>query len=264
MEPSRKLAVFIDFDEIRDSFLASAELEPVPADLLAHAQSFHLPLGVLNVYGNFSRHPAVFERAFDTLGIRRVQVDDNPIVALSLDAYDLVNDDPGVTDVLLMSGDSAYLRVVARLRNRYAKRVYVVGVAGMIDESLVGAADITDALDPSVKPIQDPSTVQDALALLALILWCGHKWTPPPTYGSIVRYVAGERQPLGDIRESEVKALLNAMLKHDILRQEEATSGSATVTALTVNILHPLVQRAKAYAVAKRAGTARRDIHFRW
>ena len=67
-------------------------------------------------------------------------------MAMLLDIIDCLLDRPTVTTLILMTGDSDFIRAVARARYRFNKRVVVSGVPGCVSNDLIAAADINDPI----------------------------------------------------------------------------------------------------------------------
>ena len=72
-----------------------------------------------------------------------------------MDLYEVALDFPQVKTFILMAGDSDYIRVVAKLRQRMDKRIVVMGVAGSVSRDLVKAAGNEDPIDVSSLPDVD-------------------------------------------------------------------------------------------------------------
>jgi hypothetical protein len=55
-------------------------------------------------------------------------------------------DHPSITTMVLMTGDSDFIRAVARARYRFNKRVVISGVPGCVSNDLIAAADLNDPI----------------------------------------------------------------------------------------------------------------------
>jgi hypothetical protein len=55
-------------------------------------------------------------------------------------------DRPSITTMILMTGDSDFIRAVARARYRFNKRVVISGVPGCVSNDLIAAANVNDPI----------------------------------------------------------------------------------------------------------------------
>ena len=67
-------------------------------------------------------------------------------MAMLLDIIDCLLDRPSITTMVLMTGDSDFIRAVARARYRFNKRVIISGVPGCVSNDLIAAADSNDPI----------------------------------------------------------------------------------------------------------------------
>jgi hypothetical protein len=67
-------------------------------------------------------------------------------MAMLMDIIDCLLDRATVNTLILMTGDSDFIRVVARARNRFSKRVIIAGVPGSVSNDLIASADAADPL----------------------------------------------------------------------------------------------------------------------
>jgi hypothetical protein len=67
------------------------------------------------------------------------------------------SDRPTVNTLIMMTGDSDFIRVVARARHRFGKTVIISGVPGSVSNDLIASADAAD-------PITEPDWVSLTLA----------------------------------------------------------------------------------------------------
>jgi hypothetical protein len=128
--------------------------EPDPIKMRDKALKYG-PLVVARAYADFSEHDG-FRRRLDVAGIesehyplkltngRRQSSADLHMV---IDIIDTVLDRPQVKTFLLMSGDRDFIRIAARLRNRFGKSVVISGVPGSLSSDLVQAGSIDDPLE---------------------------------------------------------------------------------------------------------------------
>ena len=90
-------------------------------------------------------------------------------MAMLMDIIDCLLDRPNVNTLILMTGDSDFIRVVARARNRFSKKVIISGVPGSVSNDLIASAD---ASDPIIEPDWASLAVSEPPAL------------PPPVFES--------------------------------------------------------------------------------
>jgi hypothetical protein len=88
-------------------------------------------------------------------------------MAMLMDMIDCLLDRPTVGTLILMTGDSDFIRVVARARHRFGKRVIISGVPGSVSNDLIAAAD---AADPIVEPEWAPTAPMEPPASSDLAL----------------------------------------------------------------------------------------------
>ena len=67
-------------------------------------------------------------------------------MAMLIDIIDCLLDRPSVQTLVLMTGDSDFIRVTARARHRFDKQVVISGVPGSVSTDLVESADVYDPL----------------------------------------------------------------------------------------------------------------------
>jgi uncharacterized LabA/DUF88 family protein len=128
----------------------------------------HGPLAFGRAYGDFSQ-PVIqaLESDLRALGIDKFDcpvkqsgqstVDSNIII----DLYEVALDQPNVKTFVLMAGDSDYIRVVAKLRQRMDKDIVVMGVQGSISRDLVKAAGREVLLEPiAIAPIDEGKLIR--------------------------------------------------------------------------------------------------------
>src|SRR5512141_322780 len=157
-----EVALFIDFENVRYGLKNIYGLEPEPQKLMEKARRYG-PVALANAYADFTEHPEFYRRKLEVAGIsprdipRRspdVAHKSSSDMAMLLDIIDCLLDRPTVTTLILMTGDSDFIRVVARARHRFGKRVVISGVPGSVSNDLISAAD---AADPIVDPTWEPA-----------------------------------------------------------------------------------------------------------
>ncbi len=154
MSESGEVALFIDFENVRYGLKNTFGIEPEPQKLMEKARAYG-PVALANAYADFTEHPEFYRRKLEVAGIsprdipRRspdVQHKSSSDMAMLLDIIDCLLDRPTVTTLVLMTGDSDFIRAVARARYRFNKRVVVSGVPGCVSNDLIAAADLNDPI----------------------------------------------------------------------------------------------------------------------
>ncbi len=157
MAENGEVALFIDFENVRYGLKNNYGREPDPQLLMAKARKYG-PVALALAYADFTEHPDFFRRKLEVAGItprdiaRRspdVAHKSSSDMAMLMDMIDCLLDRPAVHTLILMTGDSDFIRVVARARHRFGKRVIIAGVPGSVSNDLIAAAD---AADPVVEP----------------------------------------------------------------------------------------------------------------
>jgi uncharacterized LabA/DUF88 family protein len=242
-----EVALFIDFENIRYSMLNNYGQEPDPHKLIAKARKYGT-VPVAFAYADFSKHPDHFERRFESAGISRVDVPlrvlpggkekSSADLRMLLDIVDTVLDRPQISTFVLMTGDGDFVRISARLKNRFAKNVVISGVPGTISGDLVDSATMADHLD-----IEERRLGELEARYIRLLSWIDDHWETT-TFMNIARYIAGPRHPLGSVGLEDAKAVLNSLVRLDVLRQEMvALIDGGTTRAIRLNREHQFVQQ---------------------
>ena len=157
MAENGEVALFIDFENVRYGLKNNYSREPDPQFLMAKARKYG-PVALATAYADFTEHPDYFRRKLEVAGIlsrdvaRRspdVAHKSSSDMAMLMDIIDCLLDRPTVNTLILMTGDSDFIRVVARARHRFGKRVVISGVPGSVSNDLIAASD---AADPIVEP----------------------------------------------------------------------------------------------------------------
>ena len=161
MAENGEVALFIDFENVRYGLKNNYGREPDPQALMAKARKYG-PVALAVAYADFTEHPDFFRRKLEVAGIsphdvpRRspdVAHKSSSDMAMLMDIIDCLLDRPTVHTLILMTGDSDFIRVVARARNRFGKKVIISGVPGSVSNDLISSAD---AADPIVEPDWTP------------------------------------------------------------------------------------------------------------
>lgn len=149
-----EVALFIDFENVRYGLKNNYGREPDPQLLMAKARKYG-PVSQAYAYADFTEHPDFFRRKLEVAGItprdipRRspdVTHKSSSDMAMLMDIIDCLLDRPNVHTLILMTGDSDFIRVVARARHRFNKRVIIAGVPGSVSHDLIAAADAADPI----------------------------------------------------------------------------------------------------------------------
>ncbi len=157
MAENGEVALFIDFENIRYGLKNNYGREPDPQMLMAKARKYG-PVALASAYADFTEHPDYFRRKLEVAGIsprdiaRRspdVAHKSSSDMAMLMDIIDCLLDHPNVNTLVLMTGDSDFIRVVARARNRFGKKVVIAGVPGSVSNDLITSAD---GADPIAEP----------------------------------------------------------------------------------------------------------------
>ncbi len=166
MAENGEVALFIDFENVRYGLKNNYSREPDPQMLMAKARKYG-PVALALAYADFTEHPDYFRRKLEVAGItprdiaRRspdVAHKSSSDMAMLMDIIDCLLDRPTVNTLMLMTGDSDFIRVVARARHRFGKRVVISGVPGSVSNDLISAAD---GADPIIEPDWVPATPPD-------------------------------------------------------------------------------------------------------
>ena len=172
-----EVALFIDFENVRYGLKNNFGREPDPQTLMGKARKYG-PVSQAFAYADFTEHPDFFRRKLEVAGItprdipRRspdVAHKSSSDMAMLMDIIDCLLDRPNVSTLILMTGDSDFIRVVARARHRFSKKVIISGVPGSVSNDLIASAD---AADPIVEPDEAPLPTAEPLA------------PPPPVFES--------------------------------------------------------------------------------
>jgi uncharacterized LabA/DUF88 family protein len=247
MIPQGEVALFIDFENVRYSLLNNYGQEPDPHKLIAKARKYGI-VPVAFAYADFSKHPDHFERRFESAGISRVDVPlrimpggkekSSADIRMVLDIVDTVLDRPQISTYMLMTGDGDFVRISARLKNRFGKNVVISGVPGTISSDLVDSATAADHIE-----IEERRMGEQEARYVRLLGWIDGHWETT-TFMNIARYIAGPRRPLGPVGLEDAKAILNSLVRLDVLRQEMVgLSHGGTTRAIRLNQEHPFVQQ---------------------
>ncbi|MGE5262879.1 MAG: NYN domain-containing protein [Acidobacteriota bacterium] len=154
MAENGEVALFIDFENVRYGLKNNYSREPDPQFLMAKARKYG-PVALATAYADFTEHPDYFRRKLEVAGISSRDVarrspdvahKSSSDMAMLMDIIDCLLDRPTVNTLILMTGDSDFIRVVARARHRFGKKVVISGVPGSVSNDLIAAADAADPI----------------------------------------------------------------------------------------------------------------------
>lgn len=149
-----EVGLFIDFENIRYGLLNNFGVEPDPQLLMEKARKYG-PVAVAYAYADFTQHPSMYRRKLEVAGITPRDVPrrspdvvhkSSADMAMLMDIIDCLLDRPYVNTLVLMTGDSDFIRVTARARHRFGKQVVICGIPGSVSVDLIESADLYDPL----------------------------------------------------------------------------------------------------------------------
>lgn len=252
-----EVALFIDFDNVRYGYLNTYGQEPDPKDLMAKARQYGRVV-VAIAYADFTEHPLTYRRELEVAGITPRDIPKRGLrrhassaeMAMLMDMIDCLLDRPTVQTYVLMTGDSDFVRVVARARHRFGKQVIVSGVPGTISQDLIAGADAADLLVPEGVELSDETGLPTALKVISdvevgLLKLIGYleKNRPYMTLNFIHSYAVS---PTGRLRLSDAEAsrLLDAFIEDGLLiPYEKRLDDGRVVVNVRLNHEHPLTQQ---------------------
>ena len=246
---ANEVALFIDLENIATSLWKSYQQTPDPRAWMDKALKYGA-VTFARAYGDFRQEPlAALVPQMLAAGIDRLEcptkqrgegtqstVDSNIII----DLYEVALDRPNTDTFVLMAGDSDYIRVVTRLRNRFRKEVVVAGVEGSTSRELVRAANVEDPLAPVAAPDVDLGELVRIIDRFEATRREGVE----PTFNALHRYLQDERNaPI--IRPEVVQAKLNELIAEGLFEQYMAISSNGGEFRVTrLNRDHELVREA--------------------
>ena len=251
---SHEVGLFVDFENVRYGLMNNFGVEPDPALLMEKARKYG-PVAVANAYADFTQHPPIFRRKLEVAGINPRDVPrrspdvvhkSSADMAMLIDIIDCLLDQPQVRTLVLMTGDSDFIRVTTRARYRFDKLVVIAGVPGSVSGDLIESADMYDPLmDESLLGRPGPSDEEAELRLLQLILWLSER-RPYMTFGFLRTHALSEHHDLG-LDEDQVTDLLSRLKDREILMETYRTSNDGrTLRTLELNSDHDRIQEVRA------------------
>ena len=252
MASQLEVGLFVDFENIRYGLLNLYGQEPDPQALMEKARAYG-PVAVAYAYADFTQQPAMYRRKLEVAGIsprdvpRRspdVPHKSSADMAMLMDIIDCLLDRPSINTLVLMTGDSDFIRVTARARHRFGKQVVIAGVPGSVSSDLVESADIYDPVGDELEPLdrRQPAGDEEQERLLQLVLWLdAHR--PYMTFGFIRSHALSPHHGLS-MTEDHVTDLLSGFKEQGILIESYRPSDDGrTLRTLELNGDHSLVQR---------------------
>lgn len=253
MTQQSEVGLFIDFENIRYSMRNFYGKEPDPQVLMEKARRYG-PVAVAYAYADFAQQPAIYRRKLEVVGIipRDVPRGDPDDVnksscdmAMLMDIIDCLLDRPYVKTLVLMTGDSDFIRVTARARHRFGKRVVICGVPGSVSTDLIESADIYDPLgsEPPSSARDPRRSTDEATSLLRLLLWL-NEHRPYMTWSFIRSHALSPHHALG-IPDERVTEILSAFKEQGILvESQRCDEEGRTLRTLELSVSHPSVTAA--------------------
>ncbi len=243
MSSQSEVGLFVDFENIRYSMINLFGQEP-DAQLLMEKARRYGPVAVAYAYADFNEHPAIFRRKLEVAGITARDVPrrspdvahkSSADMAMLIDIIDCLLDRPHVETLVLMTGDSDFIRAVARARHRFGKRVVISGVPGSVSSDLVESADLEDPiLDPDTPRIGSKADQGDESRLLELVLWLAQH-RPYMTFGFIRSHAMSPHHSLG-MAEDRVTEILSDFKEQGVLAEGARPSNDGrTLRTLSLN-----------------------------
>ncbi len=236
---SDEVALFIDLENITTGLWNKFQQSPDIASWVEKARKYG-PISFARAYGDFSQpHLARLESDLRAFGIERFDcptkqrglltqstVDSNVI----FDLFEVGQDRPNIRTFVLMAGDSDYIRIVARLRNRLDRDVVVAGVPGSISRDLVRAAGNEDPLDAVA--MDEVDVDENSVIRIINNYEVSRKLGILPTFRYLVTYVSDLRNN-HIISPQIVPGKLNDFVRRGILEQYEAIGNAGTPVRVT-------------------------------
>jgi uncharacterized LabA/DUF88 family protein len=270
MSESGEVALFIDFENVRYGLKNTYGLEPEPQKLMEKARKYG-PVALANAYADFTEHPEFYRRKLEVAGIsprdipRRspdVAHKSSSDMAMLLDVIDCLLDRPTVTTLILMTGDSDFIRAVARARYRFNKKVIVSGVPGCVSNDLIAAADLSDPIFeegwtpivrepasngkvyPTLDTTEFPNLQQAEIKLLRLIEYLD-RTRPYLTFLFVKTHALAPSNQV-ELTPMQVDMILTGFKERQILVEEIRDMEGRTLRLLHFRREHPEVQLALA------------------
>ncbi len=249
-----EVALFLDFDNVRYGYLNTYGREPDPQELMSKAREYGRVV-VAVAYADFSEHPGTYRRGLEVGGIASRDIPkrggrkhaSSSEMAMLMDIIDCLLDRPTIRTYVLMTGDSDFVRIVARARHRFGVQVIISGVPGTVSQDLIASADEVDLLVPQDVELSETEGRLSALqavseaevGMLKLISFLEEN-RPYLTLNFIHSYAVS---PTGRLRMSDAEAnrVLDAFIEDGLLiPYEKRLDDGRFVVNVRLNYDHPL------------------------
>jgi uncharacterized LabA/DUF88 family protein len=273
MVENGEVALFIDFENVRYGLKNNFGREPDPQMLMGKARKYG-PVSQAYAYADFTEHPDYFRRKLEVAGItprdipRRspdVAHKSSSDMAMLMDIIDCLLDHPAVITLILMTGDSDFIRVVARARHRFNKRVIISGVPGSVSNDLISSADAADPIaepdwvavtsseppappPPMFEPVatsdissNDTTELSDIERHLIKLIEYLDRTRPYLTFLFVKTHALSPTSQL-NLSPMQVDMVLGKFKERGILRDEVKEQDGRTLRFLYFTREHPLVQ----------------------
>lgn len=249
MKQDDEVAVFVDLENIATSMWKSYGQQPDPSRLITHARQYGR-IALARVYADFSTdffhslesrfRNANIEPFHCPAKVRGESIQSTVDMNMVIDMYEAAQDRPTIGTFVVMTGDSDYVRVVARLRHRFEKRVIVAGVPGSVSRDLVEAAGFEDPLQAAVVTSDDEAAIIRVLLRYEDSRYDGFL----PTFRNAADYV---KHPANHIDPSIVESVMNQLVERGVLVQSlEETREGQPIRTTRLDRSNPLVAEAVA------------------
>ena len=243
MSSADEVALFVDWENVRYSMLNLHGQEPDPSKIRDKALKYG-SLVVAKAYADFSEHEGT-RRRLDVAGI---EAEDYPLkmtngrrqssadIHMVIDIIDTVLDRPQVKTFILMTGDRDFIRIAARLRNRFGKTVVISGVPGSLSHDLVQTGSIDDPLEVTTARDRD----MDLIRKIDYYEKTRHEGFYP-TFSNLTRFL---QHPVNHqmIDPDFVQSKLSQFVTEGVLEREVIQSElGRELTVTRLDRAHPLV-----------------------
>ncbi len=236
---SNEVALFIDLENITTGLWNKFQQAPDAPSWVDKARKYG-PISFARAYGDFSQpHLARLESDLRAFGVERFDCPTKQRGALTqstvdsniiFDLFEVGQDRPNIKTFVLMAGDSDYIRIVARLRNRLDREVVIAGVPGTISRDLVRAAGNEDPLDAIA--LEDVEIDEVKVIRVINNYEVSRKPGILPTFRYLVTYVSDPRNNYIIIPQL-VPGKLNDFVRRGVLEQYEAIGNAGTPVRVT-------------------------------
>jgi predicted RNA-binding protein with RPS1 domain/uncharacterized LabA/DUF88 family protein len=171
VDKRKEVALFVDFENIREGIRKSYGVELDPALLIEKARKYGL-VNIARAYADFDRVPGELQREMQVAGLAAINAGSHLVgdrrrsaadLDLLMDLIETMLDRSGIPTIILMSGDRDFLRVVTMARNRFGKEVIISGVPGAV------SADLIDAAGGNYDPLEVPGVERQEFTEVAAI-----------------------------------------------------------------------------------------------